>query len=57
MNKNSDSKKFKIKVQRVQQPTETSKHSFQRSRVTSPDRKGLWGLFKFIMGVDKKKTF
>lgn len=53
----SDQKKFKIKVERMQQPMKTSKHEFQRDRVTSSDRKGLWGLFKFITGFDKKKTF
>lgn len=53
----SDQKKFKIKVEHMPQPMKTSKHEFQRDRVTSPERKGLWGLFKFITGFDKKKTF
>lgn len=50
-------KKPKIKVERLKQPLSTSRDERIRRQVRSEDRKGLWGLFKFITGFDKKKTF
>lgn len=51
-----NSKKPKLKPERLKQPLDTGRSERVRRHARSEDRKNTWGLFKFIMGFDKKKT-
>lgn len=50
-------KKPKLKPERLKQPLNTGRDERIRRHARSEDRKSMWGLFKFIVGFDKKKTF